>query len=63
MAGMKDKHQEPGKGREEQERLHRPGQDPVHPGTGQERTAGMSPEELKRRGRDERHDESRDAEL
>ncbi|MFF9056848.1 hypothetical protein ACF09Z_37580 [Streptomyces erythrochromogenes] len=31
MGGMKDKRQEPGKGREEQRRPQSPGPDPVHP--------------------------------
>lgn len=67
MGGMQDKRQEPGKGREEQERLRRPGQDPVHPGTGQE-SRGKSPEELKRRRQDETtrerdEDETRDDEF
>ncbi|MEU9037176.1 hypothetical protein AB0D45_20060 [Streptomyces sp. NPDC048352] len=31
MGGMKDKRQEPGKGREEQKRPQPSGQDPVHP--------------------------------
>lgn len=67
MDGMQDKRQEPGKGREEQERLRRPGQDPVHPGAGQE-GRGKSPEELKRRRQDEMtrerdEDELRDDEL
>ncbi|WP_106982763.1 MULTISPECIES: hypothetical protein [unclassified Streptomyces] len=30
MGGMQDKRQEPGKGREEQQRPQRPGQDPAH---------------------------------
>ncbi|MEV7563184.1 hypothetical protein ACGFYY_03815 [Streptomyces sp. NPDC048331] len=34
MGGMQDKRQEPGKGREEQQRPQRPGQDPAHPETG-----------------------------
>ncbi|MEV7521219.1 hypothetical protein [Streptomyces sp. NPDC091371] len=59
MAGKKDKGQQPGKGREEQ-RMSRPGQDPVHPETG---GRGKSPEELRlrqdemRRERDEMRDE------
>ncbi|MEU9182713.1 hypothetical protein AB0C90_39145 [Streptomyces sp. NPDC048550] len=68
MGGMQDKHQEPGKGREEQERMRRPGQDPVHPGPGQEGARGKSPEELKRRAqgemrRERDEDETRDEEL
>ncbi|MER5758792.1 hypothetical protein [Streptomyces sp. NPDC002082] len=67
MGGKQDKRQEPGKGREEQERL-RSGQDPVHPGDGQESTRGKSPEELKRRGQDDMkrerdEDQIRDDEL
>ncbi|MCY0939710.1 hypothetical protein [Streptomyces sp. H34-S4] len=67
MDGMQDKRQEPGKGREEQERLRQPGQDPVHPGTGQE-VRGKSPEELKRRRqgettRERDEDDMRDEEL
>ncbi|MFJ4776700.1 hypothetical protein [Streptomyces sp. NPDC088762] len=53
MGGMKDKRQEPGKGREEQERMRRPGQNPAQSPTGQEGARGKSPEELKRRGEDE----------
>ncbi|MFG2895839.1 hypothetical protein ACGFZH_02095 [Streptomyces zaomyceticus] len=34
MGGMQDKRQEPGKGREEQRRPQRPGEDPVHPESG-----------------------------
>ncbi|MCJ0871949.1 hypothetical protein [Streptomyces sp. AP-93] len=67
MGGMKDKGQEPGKGREEQQRTRRTGQDPVHPEAGQA-ARGKSPEELKRRheeemsrerGEDEMRDEER----
>ncbi|OKI62568.1 hypothetical protein [Streptomyces sp. MJM1172] len=48
MGGMKDKRQEPGKGREEQQRPQRAGQDPVHP---EPRTPsrGQRPEEKERR--------------
>ncbi|MET9319480.1 hypothetical protein ABZX75_04680 [Streptomyces sp. NPDC003038] len=48
MGGMQDKRHEPGKGREEQERLRRPGQDPVHPEPSQP-SRGKSPGESKRR--------------
>ncbi|WP_051838221.1 hypothetical protein [Streptomyces sp. NRRL F-2580] len=68
MDGTQDKRQEPGKGSSEPEHLRRPGQDPVHPGTGREGARGKSPEELKRRREDEmsrerREDEVRDEEL
>ncbi|MGR4880297.1 hypothetical protein ACIPUC_12780 [Streptomyces sp. LARHCF249] len=68
MGGRQDKQQEPGKSREEQERMRRPGQDPVHPETGQEGTRGKSPEELRRRGedaarRDRGEDDMRDDEI
>ncbi|MFD7558842.1 hypothetical protein ACFV9E_30445 [Streptomyces sp. NPDC059835] len=67
MGGMHDKRQEPGKGREEQERMRRPGQDPAHPDAG-ENVRGKSPEELKRRheeemSRERSEDEMRDEEL
>lgn len=52
MGGKQDKHQNPGKGREEQARTHRPAADPAHPGAGREEARGKSPEELQRR-RDE----------
>ncbi|KOY59474.1 hypothetical protein ADK59_02900 [Streptomyces sp. XY332] len=48
MGGRQDKRQEPGKGREEQQRPHRPGQDPVHPEPGAP-ARGKSPDEIKRR--------------
>lgn len=51
MGGMKDKRQEPGKGREEQKRPQRPGQDPVHPEPGTP-SRGKGPDEMKQR-RDE----------
>ncbi|MFJ9551748.1 hypothetical protein [Streptomyces erythrochromogenes] len=60
---MQDKRQEPGKGREEQERM-RPGR--AHPGAGQEGERTPSPEELKRRRQEEmfrERDEKRDGEL
>ncbi|MEU9253682.1 hypothetical protein AB0D66_17725 [Streptomyces sp. NPDC048270] len=53
MGGMKDKRQEPGKGREEQQRPQRPGQDPVHPEPGTPSRSGKSPEEIKRRGEED----------
>ncbi|MFD7626677.1 hypothetical protein ACFV7Q_11695 [Streptomyces sp. NPDC059851] len=49
MGGMQNKRQKPGKGREEQERMDRSGQDPTQSGTGQEGGRGKSPEELRRR--------------
>lgn len=52
MGGMQDKRQEPGKGREEQKRMHRTGQDPVHPGM-EQGERGKTPEELKRAREDE----------
>lgn len=52
MGGMQNKRQEPGKGREEQKRPQRPGQDPAHPETGTPSRGGKSPEETQRR-RDE----------
>ncbi|MFD3937842.1 hypothetical protein ACFWSF_24125 [Streptomyces sp. NPDC058611] len=48
MGGTQDKHQEPGKGREEQERMRRPGQDPVHPEPAQP-SRGKNPDETERR--------------
>ncbi|MFD6877156.1 MULTISPECIES: hypothetical protein [unclassified Streptomyces] len=69
MGGMQDKRQEPGKGREEQEREtpSRPEQDPVHPGTSAVKARGKSPEELKYPRQDENprerdDDERRDGE-
>ncbi|MFD9522271.1 hypothetical protein [Streptomyces sp. NPDC059979] len=52
MGGMQDKRQEPGKGREEQQRPQRPqqpGQDPVHPEPGTPSRGGKSLDENKRR--------------
>ncbi|MFD5411956.1 hypothetical protein [Streptomyces nojiriensis] len=68
MGGMQDKRQEPGKGREEQQRPQRPqqpGQDPVHPEPGTPSRGGKSPDEDKRRRqedliRDERGDQRGD---
>ncbi|MFD3471255.1 hypothetical protein ACFWWM_33860 [Streptomyces sp. NPDC058682] len=59
--GGKDKGQEPGKGREEQQRPQRPGQDPVHPGPGTP-SRRQRPEEMERHReedllRDERDDD------
>ncbi|MEV6735114.1 MULTISPECIES: hypothetical protein [unclassified Streptomyces] len=48
MGGMHDKRQEPGKGREEQKRPQRPGQDPVHPEPGTP-SRGKNPPERERR--------------
>lgn len=61
MGGKQDKRQEPGKGREEQQRPQRPGQDPVHPEPGTP-SRGQRPEETERRReedllRDERDDD------
>ncbi|MGW0393872.1 hypothetical protein ACWDYJ_23855 [Streptomyces sp. NPDC003042] len=62
MGGMRDKRPEPGKGREEQERLRRPGQDPVHPEPAQsaQPARGKSPDEIKRRREDDPLAEERD---
>ncbi len=49
MGGMKDKRQEPGKGREEQQRPQAPGQDPVHREPGTPSRSGKSPDEINRR--------------
>ncbi|MGP3685802.1 hypothetical protein ACTVZO_14000 [Streptomyces sp. IBSNAI002] len=62
MGGMKDKRQEPGKIREEQERPQRPGQDPVHPEPGTAPRGDRRPEGMERRReedllRDERDDD------
>ncbi|MFE1873816.1 hypothetical protein ACFW9N_23485 [Streptomyces sp. NPDC059496] len=62
MGGMQDKRQEPGKGREDQERPQRPqapGRDPVHPGPGTP-TRGKSPDEKRRREGDALRDERDD---
>ncbi|MBT2545793.1 hypothetical protein J7E99_38475 [Streptomyces sp. ISL-44] len=59
MGGTQDKRQEPGKGREEQQRPQRPGQDPVHPQPGQP-SRGKGPEETKRRREDNPLHEERD---
>ncbi|MEV8533751.1 hypothetical protein [Streptomyces sp. NPDC051211] len=67
MGGMQDKRQEPGKGREEQERRRSgqpPNQDPAHPKPTPP-ARGKSPEEIKRRQGDRMRDEEdlRDEEL
>ncbi|MFD3324916.1 hypothetical protein [Streptomyces sp. NPDC058701] len=49
MGGKQDKRQEPGKGREEQQRPQRPGQDPVHPEPVTPSRGGQRPEEMERR--------------
>ncbi|MEJ8646114.1 hypothetical protein WKI68_42525 [Streptomyces sp. MS1.HAVA.3] len=52
MGGQQDKRQQPGKGREEQQRPQRPqrpGQDPVHPEPGNSSRGGQRPEEMERR--------------
>ncbi|MFF0431707.1 hypothetical protein ACFYU9_05700 [Streptomyces sp. NPDC004327] len=51
MGGMQDKEQKPGKGREEQQRPVRPGQDPVHPEPSR-RESGANPERERRREED-----------
>lgn len=60
MGGMQDKRQEPGKGREEQQRPQRPqrpGQDPIHPEPGTRSGGGKRPEEMERRREEDlRHD-------
>ncbi|MEU7603629.1 hypothetical protein [Streptomyces sp. NPDC041003] len=48
MGGQQDKRQQPGKGREEQQRPQRPGQDPAHPEPGTPSRGGKSPEEMER---------------
>ncbi|MER7118395.1 hypothetical protein ACFQL8_09150 [Streptomyces goshikiensis] len=59
MGGIEDKRQEPGKGREEQQRLRRPGQDPVHPETAQPSRyrSGEASERKRRREEDPVRDE------
>ncbi|WP_329107057.1 hypothetical protein [Streptomyces sp. NBC_01439] len=49
MGRQQDKRQEPGKGREEQQRLQRPGQDPAHPEPGTPSRGGQRPDENRRR--------------
>lgn len=58
MGGMKDKRQEPGKGREEQGRPQKPGQHPVNPeegmpSRGNPSRGGQRPEEMERRREDD----------
>ncbi|AQT76175.1 MULTISPECIES: hypothetical protein [Streptomyces] len=61
MGGMQDKRQEPGKGREEQRRPQRPGQDPAHPEPGTPSRGGQRPDEMaRRREEDPLHDERDD---
>ncbi|OLZ59379.1 hypothetical protein AVW11_26650 [Streptomyces amritsarensis] len=61
MGGMQDKRQEPGKGREEQRRPQRPGQDPAHPEPGIPSRGGQRPDEMaRRREEDPLHDERDD---
>ncbi|MEU5806632.1 MULTISPECIES: hypothetical protein [unclassified Streptomyces] len=55
MGGTQDKRQKPGKGREEQQRTHRTGEDPTQSGTGQEGGRGKSPEELRLRQEETKH--------
>ncbi|MFD5411854.1 hypothetical protein [Streptomyces nojiriensis] len=58
MGGQQDKRQEPSRGREEQQRPQRPGQDPVHPEPGTPSRGGRRPEETERlREQDLLHDE------
>ncbi|MFF3432565.1 hypothetical protein [Streptomyces sp. NPDC002602] len=54
MGGMKDKHQEPGEGREEQQRPQRPGQDPVHLEPRTPSRSGQRPEEMDRSREEDR---------
>ncbi|MFE6847265.1 hypothetical protein [Streptomyces sp. NPDC057686] len=60
MGGRQDKRQEPGKGREEQQRPQKPGQDPVHPEPGAPSRGGKSPDEIKRRSEDDLLRDERD---
>ncbi|MFD6917299.1 hypothetical protein [Streptomyces virginiae] len=57
MGGTQDKRQVPGKGREEQQRTRRPGQDPVHPEQPSRGTSGEAPERERRRDEDVHRDE------
>ncbi|MGG8410201.1 hypothetical protein ACM614_28415 [Streptomyces sp. 12297] len=52
MGGMQDKRQEPGKGREEQRRPQRPGQDPVHAEPGRPSRQPQPGEKTSRREED-----------
>ncbi|MFI6006183.1 hypothetical protein ACIA98_38400 [Streptomyces sp. NPDC051366] len=49
MGDQQDKRQQPRKGREEQQRPQRPGQDPVHPEPTAPSRSGQRPDESKRR--------------
>ncbi|MFE5620567.1 hypothetical protein ACFQ8S_00605 [Streptomyces virginiae] len=61
MGGMQDKRQAPGKGREEQRRPQRSGQDPVHPEPGTRARGDQRPEEMERRREEDLlHDERED---
>ncbi|MFD3805502.1 hypothetical protein ACFWTC_18210 [Streptomyces sp. NPDC058619] len=57
MGGKQDKRQEPGKGREEQQRPQRPGQNPVHPQPSTPSHGGQRPEETQRRREEDLLDE------
>ncbi|WP_328929434.1 hypothetical protein OG429_35955 [Streptomyces sp. NBC_00190] len=71
MGDSKAKRQEPGKGREEQKRMMRPGQDPVHPepsrpSSGEQGPGGKGPDEMSRRREEDRmrdKDDMNDEEL
>ncbi|MFF3214336.1 hypothetical protein ACFYYB_27195 [Streptomyces sp. NPDC002886] len=62
MGVMKDRHQQPGKGREEQKHPQRHGQDPVHPEPRTPSRGGQRPEEMERRHQEDlvRDDRERD---
>ncbi|MFD9459017.1 hypothetical protein ACFWBC_38895 [Streptomyces sp. NPDC059985] len=57
MSGKQDKRQEPGKGREEQQRPQRPGQDPARPVPGIPSRGGERPQEMERRHEEDLGDE------
>ncbi|MCY0961990.1 hypothetical protein [Streptomyces sp. H27-H5] len=57
MGGKQDKRQEPGKGREEQQRPQRPGQDPVHPEPRTPSRGGERHEDVERRREEDAHDD------
>ncbi|MGW7065013.1 hypothetical protein ACWGHM_41890 [Streptomyces sp. NPDC054904] len=57
MGGKQDKRQEPGKGREEQQRPQRPGQDPARPVPGTPPRGGERPQEMERRHEEDLGDE------
>lgn len=59
MGGRQDKHGEPDKSREEQERLRRPSQDPVHPDQSPP-SHGKGPDEISRRREEHPLQEERD---